>query len=271
MDVDHTNEEALEQSSASEQPEVAEVEDAVAAPVRRPSMFDDPIVKWLSIGLGVVIVLFLSTILSALWLGILGSDVPKTALDRDLQAYSYQTESGSTDPAVWRGYVSALVDSGQLSKAQQVVELGLEVVDNRAGQDMQFAQTQVYYSSGKYQQAVDEATAAMKALNAYHEAQLKVEKSPESKGEPISENYWGILYLRARSYMALGEWDKALEDWDTYLDERGGASDSYVLRGDVKAELGDAEGAEADYRTALKFIEDYQPALEGLEKLGVKE
>lgn len=266
MDSDITNQEIVEQSSASEA-----AEGSAPPPERRASMFDDPVVKWLSIGLAAVIVLFLSTILSALWVGVLGSDVPRTALERDLQAYAYQTEQGSVDPVVWRSYISALVDSGQLAKAQQVVETGLEVVDNRAGQDMQFAQTQVYFSSKKYDQAITEATKALGALDAYHQAQLDTENSPESKGAPISDNYWGILFLRARSYMELEDWKNSLADWDRYLDERGGDCDALVMRGNVKVELGDAKGAEEDYRTALKFIQDFAPAREGLKKLGVEE
>ena len=78
-------------------------------PHKRAGLFDDPVVKGLSLALGVIVILFLSAVLAALYLGVLGSDVPRTALDRDLQAYEYQTSAGSQDPKVWRSYVAVLI------------------------------------------------------------------------------------------------------------------------------------------------------------------
>lgn len=237
---------------------------------RKESLWDDPVIKWLSIGLGVVLILFLSSVLAALYLGVLGSDLPKTALDRDLQTYEFQTAQGSRDPEVWRSYVSALVNSNQLRLAQQVIDRGTKVVEDQGGADMTFAQAQVYFSSKKYEQAIEQSTKGMEAILAYHEKMLEDPESPQSRGQEFNQNYWGMLYLRANSYVALKQYDKAIADFDEYLDERGGASDVYTLRGDAKALAGDDKGAEEDYRTALKFIEDYEPALEGLEELGVK-
>lgn len=262
--------------TAQEIPAPEPAEDAVpeaqpaARPRRKESLWDDPVIKWLSIGLGVVLILFLSTVLAALYFGILGSDTPKTALERDLQAYEFQTAQGSRDPEVWRSYVSALVNSDQLRRAQQVVDRGLQVIDNEPGADMTFAQAQVDYSSKDYEKAIDSATKGMEAIKAYHAKQLEDPESPESKGQEFSQNYWGMLYLRANSYAALKQYDKAIKDFDEYLGVRAGASDVYTLRGDAKAASGDKKGAEADYRKALKFIEDYEPALKGLEELGVK-
>lgn len=267
MDVSDTDMPVQDRAGA----EVETVEAEVApGRTREPSFFDDPVIKWLSIGLGVVIILFLSTLVAALYLGILGSDTPRTAQERDLQAYEFQTSQGSVDPLVWRSYVSVLIESGQMARAQQVIDRGMQVVDQKQGADMTFAQAQLYYSSEEYDKAIESATQGMAAVTAYYEEQKKTEGSPESKGQEINQNYWGMLYLRARSYAALGQNEKALADFDEYLEERGGASDVYVLRGDVKAASGDKKGAEEDYRTALKFIEDNKEALAGLEKLGVK-
>lgn len=240
------------------------------ARVREESLFDDPVVKWLSIGLGVTIILFLSTVLAALYFGILGSDTPRTAQERDLQAYEFQTSQGTTDPETWRKYIAALIDSGQARRAQQAIDRGLKVINNKPGQDMTFAQALLDYENGEYEKAIDTATKGMAGIKAYHEEQLKDDQSPESKGQEFSQNYWGMLYVRANAYAELKQWDKAIADYDEYLEERGGASDVYVLRGDAKVAAGDTKGAEEDYRTALKFIEDNAQALEGLEKLGVK-
>jgi tetratricopeptide (TPR) repeat protein len=237
---------------------------------RRESAFADPVVRLLTGVLVVVVLLFLSTIVAGLFLGVIGDEAPRTSRERDLLMGKYETDAGSTDPEVWKQYIGALVDSGRYDEAQQAVDRGMQVIDNRPGADMTFAQTQVYYSSKQYAKAIDAATDGMAALTAYHEAQLNVDGSPEQKGQPISETYWGMLYLRAMSHVALEDWDAALEDLNTYLETKAGASDVYVVRAEVHRELGDKGAAEADYRRALTHIPDYQPAIDGLEELGVQ-
>jgi len=253
----------------------AEVEGAPAVPAapvaqaKKPSVFSDPVVKWLSIGLGVIVIAFLGTILAALLMGILGSDKPRTSTERDLQAYQYQIDSGSQDPEVWKAYIGALIDTDQMSKAQQVIDRGLTALDNEPGADMTLAQATLYLAEEKFDDAAASATEGINALTAYHEARKATDDTPESKGQPISENYWALLFVRASAYAQAGELDKAVADMDEYLAERRGDSDVYVLRGDTKAALGDRAGAEEDYRRALSFIKDHPGALDGLKKLGV--
>jgi tetratricopeptide (TPR) repeat protein len=233
-------------------------------------VFADPVVRVLTGVLVVVVLLFLTTIVAALFLGVLGSETPRTTRERDLVVGQYEVDAGNTDPMVWKQYIAALVDSGRIQEAQQVVDRGMQVIDNRPGADMTFAQTQVYYSDGKYEDAIATATEGMDALTAYHEAQKNTDDTPESKGQPISDNYWGMLYLRAVSHRELGQLEQALEDFDVYLAEKKAASNVLLERGDLRLELGDREGAEADYRQALVHIPDYQPAIDALEKLGVE-
>ena len=232
--------------------------------------FSDPVVRTLTIVLVAVVLLFLSTIVAALVLGVLGSDTPRTVRERDLTMGKHGVDSGSTDPMIWKQYIAALVDSGRLTEAQQVVDRGMQVLDNRPGQDMTFAQVQVHYSSGRYEDAVTAATEGMQALVDYHAVQKNTDGTPEAKGQPISENYWGMLYLRAISYREMGRLEEALADLDEYLAEKSGASNVFVVRGDILADLGNYDAAEADYRKALVHIPDYQPAIDALEKLGVQ-
>lgn len=238
--------------------------------VARESLFADPVIRALSGILALVVILFLATILSALLMGVVGSDAPRTVRERDLRAYEFATSSGSVDPEDWKRYIGALIDSGQLQKAQEIVDRGKQVIDDRPGQDMTFAQAQVYLAAGEYEKAAEAAGGGMKNLEAYHEAQKKVEGSPESRKQPINENYWGLLYTRAMAHIELKDWKSAAADLDQYLETKAGASDVYVRRAEVRIELGDRKGAESDYRRALKHLPDYEPALEGLKKLGAE-
>jgi len=263
---------SLDEVQGTESPDEGSAQSTQARPaarvVRRASLFDDPLVRMLGFGVVGALVLFLATLLGALAMGILGSGIPQTALERDLQGYAYQTEAGSKDPEVWKGYVSALLDSGQNANAQRAVDKGIAVLGKSNTGDMAFAQTQVYYSTAKYDKAIKEATAAMKLIK---DSFAREVKTSEVKGLTMSDNYWGILYLRAQSHVELKQWDKALKDFDEYLKEKNGASDVYVMRAEVKLEMGDKQGAIKDYRAALKYLPDYDLALDGLKKLGVDE
>lgn len=237
---------------------------------RRPSVFDDPLVRRLSIVLALVVIVFLSTVAAALYLGILGSDIPKTGMQRDLQAYEAQVDAGSADSAIWGAYVSTLIEAGQLRKAQQIIDRGRGTVDDQRGADLTLAQARVYFARKDYEAAITECTIGMEALDTYHEQQKNTEGTPEQKNAPISPNRWELQYVRGLSYLELGQHAQAIDDFTAYLDKVPNAADVLVHRGDALRESGDARGAEADYRRALVFLGDYQAAIDGLKKLGVE-
>lgn len=66
------------------------------------------------------------------------------------------------------------------------------------------------------------------------------------------------------SYYAAGRYDDVIALADATLATANNLEESYLWRGKARLALGDAAGAEDDYRTALKYHEGWQPALDAL-------
>ncbi len=107
-------------------------------------------------------------------------------------------------------------------------------------------------------------------LKKYYAQAVKKRDSAEMKGEPINENFWTALLIKAESQVELGDTKAALKSLDEYIEGKPTAADVLVRRADLLAETGDKKGAERDYRAALKFIPDDEAALAGLEKIGAE-
>jgi beta-phosphoglucomutase-like phosphatase (HAD superfamily) len=76
----------------------------------------------------------------------------------------------------------------------------------------------------------------------------------------------GVITDTARAHAAC--W---AQTFDEYLEERPTAADILVRRGYLRIENGDTKGAEADFRSALKFLPNDPAALDGLKQIGVEE
>jgi len=254
--------------------ESAQPQQAVAAPrtvKKRKSIFKDPVVRVLSVVAGGLVVLYLATVVAALLMGILGSTEPKTMVERNLQFYEGKAMRTPNDPAVWRGYVLSLIAAKQHSKAQDVIDKATKAIDQKASQDILTAQAELYYAQKDYKKAITTADQVQKKLDVYYEAAKKKTGSPEFTGKEISENYWQALLVKAESQAELGQTDAALKSFDAYLKQYKTAADVFVRRGNLRADAGDKEGAEKDFKQALVYLPEDRGALEGLEKIGAKQ
>lgn len=68
-----------------------------------------------------------------------------------------------------------------------------------------------------------------------------------------SAAYWN----RARAYEKLGEKQKAISDLTQSISSPYPSVDEYILRGNLYKDLGNKEGAKADYKTAEKLLQEY--------------
>lgn len=68
-----------------------------------------------------------------------------------------------------------------------------------------------------------------------------------------SPAYWN----RARAYKKLGEKQKAISDLTQSISSPYTSVDEYLLRGNLYKDLGNKEGAKADYKTAEKLLQEY--------------
>ncbi|MHB1340838.1 MAG: tetratricopeptide repeat protein [Coriobacteriia bacterium] len=239
----------------------------------RSGMFADPLVRRLGWIAGIMIVLFLATVVSALTFGVINPPAPRTALEKDLALAETKVDAGSIVPQDWFDYISALIGSEQYTKAERMIQAARDrEIEDPAKQYLLVAQVRLDIARGEYEEALMSSDAAMNAL----EAQLKVEtdryektKKPTTMiADGLGENYETLRLNRAEALEALGRLDEAIVELDEYLTKNERAADILVWRGDLKATAGDADGAIADYKAASVYMPGDEALLEKLEGLG---
>jgi tetratricopeptide (TPR) repeat protein len=232
----------------------------------------DPVVKWLSLAIAGVIIFWLVSMFSAMMFGvIMPPKLPRTAAEHDLTVLGAQVDSGKVDTQTYAQYIDALIRAGQLSKAQSALDQSLKV----AKTDKSYLlgeQAQLLLVRKEYRDAVTFADKAMSTAQAELEAFMdKNEQNSRQReaGAVMPTSYTSAALVKAASYVASEDYKRAIEAYDAYLKYQPADSDILVSRADAKAKTGDKKGAEKDFREALRYVPDYQPALDGLREIGV--
>jgi len=235
---------------------------------RKRSMFRDPVVRtmaWVAAGL---VALYLAGVASALIFGIIGNDAPRTRAEQALFAAEARVQAGEADVETIASFAAALIDVGQYSRAQRVIDEGLETVDQSRGAELTVEQARLHLGRQDFDAAVTTADEAQEIINATYEQELAGSGASQSSAYGRPDSYYLSLLIEAEAYTSLGDSESAIAAYDEYLDELTTASNIYVKRGELKLEVGDAAGAEEDFNAALRFVPDDEAALAGLEKIG---
>lgn len=231
----------------------------------------DPLVRWLTIGIFIVIILWLAGVVSAFIFGMFNiSGAPRTEIEHELAYYSALTQSGKANSQTFALYVDSLMRAGQLSKADDAIAQALKTA--KTGRSYLYAeQAQLYLAEKKYQAASSTADTAMaeaeKELKAYIANNIANNRKADA-GAVMPDSYSTAALAKARALLALNDYAGAIKAFDAELKVTPSDSDVHVARGQAKLHLGDKAGAAADFREALKYIPDYQPALDGLKQIG---
>ena len=241
----------------------------------RASMFQDRVVRGMAGLAALLLVLFLVTVLSALLTGVIspsGPTSPRTLAEKQVAVAGAAVEHGSTDPAVWGGYIAALISSGQHTRARGVISdaRASMSVDDSATAEFTLAEARLLAAQGDHSGAIEIADAGMEQLNTAYDAIVAAggDAAITAQADGIHPNYYTMALLKAYSFSELEEWDEAVAAFDTYMEWAPTAADVLIDRGWARLEAGDLSGAEEDFRAALRFLPDSAEALEGLEEIG---
>lgn len=229
---------------------------------RRPSMFQDRMVRNLAFAAVGLTVVYLLIVIGALVSGVVGEGRPiQTAAERDLRLYEKMVLDGSRDEQVWGRYANALIRTKQYGKAQQVIDQAnkARIVDPRA-HHMVLAQVNLFAARKDWAKVIktaDSGLAALRKQSSADWAEYRKTGSPTSMtATGYGDNYYTLLYAKAKAHEALKQPKKAIEALDEYLKERNTAADVREWRGDLRAAAGNKKGALADYKKARVFMED---------------
>jgi len=242
------------------------------APVnRRPVRAKDPVAQWLTLAIALVVVFFLVGVLSAMMFGLLSpSPVPRTSVERDLMTMTAAVEGGKANSETYAQYVGVLISAGQLNKAQQSLERALKTA--KTGRSYLYAQqAQLLMVQKDYKGAAKVAGQAMAEaeaeLKAFQDENVKNNRKANA-GTGMPKSYSTAALIEAEALVASKDFAGAVKAFDLYITKQPTDSDVLVQRALAKIEVADKKGAEADFREALKYIPDYQPALDGLKQIG---
>lgn len=237
---------------------------------RKSSIFDDPVVRKMAFAAVGILILFLVTVVSALVTGVIQPGGPRTALERDISVTGAAVRAGTTDTSVWARHISALILDGQLGRAENILATAKASLDDSATADIVLSEARLLRAQGQYEEALEVADAARAQIREHHEKQLAeggvIANAARLAG--YHDNYYIALIVKADIYRDMEQWERVLEQYNDFIESNPGAADILTARGNVKFEMGDRTGAEADYREALRFYPDYEEALAGLERIG---
>lgn len=249
--------------------------DASAAPVKRKKqgMAQDPVVRGMALASIGLVILFLSMILGGLLMGVSAPDGPRTVEERTVIVSRAAVTQGTSDTGLWGTYIAALIDNGDYRVAERTIQEARESMSESTTAEFTLSEARLFRAQGKYQEAITLADKAMKMIADDVQRRLAA-GGPQAQVAKIDgnhENYYEAALLKAYSYQELGQWDEAVESFDVYIGWKRGAADILVDRGNAKVEAGDSEGAEEDFKQALKFIPDSEEAKAGLARIGVSQ
>lgn len=259
----------MSESDFFEQPDSSAPSQTPAAP-EKPRALDDPMVRRLAlIGAGMLI-LWLAGVLSALVFGLLTpSDVPRTSAERSLMVYeSALEETTSVDPLLWADYARALTEAKQYSRSQSVINNAMKAVKSKKSAVM-LEQARLYVARKDWSKAAEWTKKTEAEIQAEIDREQKALDAQGITTSPQTPRAKKEVYL-LKADVSTGQKDEkaAIAAYDEHLELYPTSADVYAMRGDLRAGAGDKAGAEADYRECLKYIPDFQPAIDGLEKIG---
>jgi tetratricopeptide (TPR) repeat protein len=269
--ADLQNDAFFDETEFETEAEPAEGEASEAPVLSHPRRTSDPVIQWLTIGIALVIIFWLVGVLSAMMFGVLSpAKAPRTSTERDLLGVSAAVQGGKADTQTYSRYVAILINSGQLAKAEQALNQAL--LTAKTDRSYLYArQADLYFARKDYQGAVTSADKAIaeakKEIGLYMQANVNANRKPKA-GLQTPASYTDAALVKAEALVASKNYAGAIKAFDLYLIEQPIDSDILVQRGQVKVLVGDKKGAEADFRAALSYIPDYQPALDGLKQIG---
>jgi tetratricopeptide (TPR) repeat protein len=243
--------------------------------VRRPGMFDDPVVRTMAYVAGGLVILFLVAIVSVMITGVVGAGSnrgPRTLAEKNLLVSGTEVANGTADVNVWSEYISSLIGVGEYGRARRAIEDGRSVVDDSIGADFTLAEARLLSAQGKYTEAIAAADKAMTQMQESYDGRIAAggESARVANLDGLSDNFGVAILIKAYAYRDLGEWDQAIEQYDTYLKDDSTAADILIDRGNAHIKVGNEDAAEKDFRAALKFIPNSAEAIAGLDAIGAK-
>jgi tetratricopeptide (TPR) repeat protein len=194
---------------------------------------------------------------------------PRTAVERQVMTLENLSRSEPTNGQVWADWAKALMGTGDLSRAADVIARGSEVASDTA--PIELAEASLLVKQGRPGDALDllnKLVASLLKAEATKVKELAAVGTVLSADALTSQFLVDAQILRGEVLTQQKRPTDAIAAYSFALTRDGQMADVLVMRADLYASTGANDKAETDYRKALTMLPDYAPAIEGLKRLG---
>lgn len=231
----------------------------------------DPVTRGLWIAIAVVGVLLVTGIAFALVSGWLTPSGPRTALEARAITAADSVRKVPASGQYRYDLIVTLGLSGQDRQARQQVDLAKQQLKGIQLPYAYLGEATLDLNGSRFRDAVKAADAGLKAqADAWTVEKKRLAKLAIQMNEPESMQPVQIQLdlVKAQALVKLGDWKGSAEALTAALTLAPRSADVLVLRAVTYRQMGDLDKARADYKTALEFVPDYQPAIDGLKQIG---
>lgn len=224
----------------------------------------DPLTSRLVVASGAIMVAILLLTAAFIYFARAGQDVARTAVERDAIAARANVKATPKDPNAWIALASADIAARKYDEAAAAVAT-LESMTKRSivlllKGDLAAARGDLGGARKYYELTIPQAKKD-------HEADVARANLQPASVRPSREMIEAYLAL-ARIDMGAKDYRHAVENLQAALKVDPNAADTLTMLGDAQAGAGQKDAAIVSYKQALKFVPDYQAALDGLKRVG---
>jgi tetratricopeptide (TPR) repeat protein len=194
---------------------------------------------------------------------------PRTATERQVMKFEELSTTQPKNPNVWADWARTLVAAGEFAKAAEVIERGSREASESA--PIRVIEAQMLAAQGRDAESlalITRVVAELKKLEADEIRRMAAAGTRMTESGLYSPYIVDALVLQGEVRRKEGDLPGALAAYTDALGRRPDMADILVARGDLYSLTGKRDQAVEDYRKALTMIPEYEPALDGLSKLG---
>ena len=220
-----------------------------------------------------IFVLLVAVFMVVLWAaadGLFQRQAPRSFVERQIDMLETVVLEKPESEEAWADYALALIAAKQYRRAEDVLNRANDAVGDDVA-DILLVRAHLAQARGDSASALDLTDQAIKGALEFREKELtrmaEQGLTPDAtvvKGPILASAY----YFRGQLLAEQEKYDEAVEALGRALVEESTSADVLVLRGNLYIELSNEASATADFEKALAFIPDFQPALDGMERLG---
>jgi tetratricopeptide (TPR) repeat protein len=194
---------------------------------------------------------------------------PRTAVEREVMKLESLSRTQPNNGEVWADWATALIASGDLQKAADVISRGSTVASDTA--PIKVAEARLLVRQSRPGDAVKILDTLVKSMLEQETSRAKALAAADTvvpRDVLTSPFLVDAQILRGDVLAGQGKVAEAIVAYSFALERNPQMSDVLAARGDLYARSGKPEDAERDYRKALTMLPDFAPAIDGLKRLG---